>query len=583
LRPLPTLLLTLALIASVVGCASEGPPPVLDVDLHRVTVRGDDLQEIVVFDAAGLVLGRRAGPADHLSLLHGASPGAELTVEVVGSASQVLHGAVPPDPGPLQVDVDVPAGQGATALQSEHRFTAVEGAAVRAGVVVTVARPGTVRLEVGDHREDLTLTAPGERRVVFVDIPSDRRTLLTVTLGERVLQSMLVPTAVSRSAARESLLLSDVAFPADASGQRSVTRPAGRVTLPARWWRSLLHVAGLGMRAQDPYGPWAHQAVTLENRGPEALNVVVLSRVLDEEGGPADAFRPKNRDRDGQSGEVASLLRIPGGERAVATLPFFVDATGLPEGATTWVREVAVTPLGSSEPLWVHQEPLQVRRGSSWISLAFAFALLGGLLGVVLVVLKLRTWLEALRTADLVTVAVFATLSFLVSGASTLVSAVVSALLGPFAVFLTNLLDDALRYALLATLVTLLPRPGVAALSVLLTWLMSGVALGAFSPVDVVYVGAKLFWLEAALYAAGITRGVGPQTGVRRWLRLGAGFSVASVLTALTGLAVAMVLYRLYYAGWYVGAVLAGPGFLYVWIACGLAVGFAASLRRVEA
>jgi hypothetical protein len=44
----------------------------------------------------------------------------------------------------------------------------------------------------------------------------------------------------------------------------------------------------------------------------------------------------------------------------------------------------------------------------------------------------------------------------------------------------------------------------------------------------------------------------------------------------------AMVLYRLYYAPWYVAAVLIGPGFLYVWLACGLGTRFAHSLRAVE-
>ena len=56
----------------------------------------------------------------------------------------------------------------------------------------------------------------------------------------------------------------------------------------------------------------------------------------------------------------------------------------------------------------------------------------------------------------------------------------------------------------------------------------------------------------------------------------------ASLFGAACGLASGMVLYRLFYADWYVVATLALPGFLYDAIACALAVGFAASLRRVE-
>jgi hypothetical protein len=43
-----------------------------------------------------------------------------------------------------------------------------------------------------------------------------------------------------------------------------------------------------------------------------------------------------------------------------------------------------------------------------------------------------------------------------------------------------------------------------------------------------------------------------------------------------------VVLYRLFLAQWYVVMILALPGFLYVLVACWLAVGFADSLRAVE-
>ena len=44
-----------------------------------------------------------------------------------------------------------------------------------------------------------------------------------------------------------------------------------------------------------------------------------------------------------------------------------------------------------------------------------------------------------------------------------------------------------------------------------------------------------------------------------------------------------IVLFRLYYATWFVVLMLALPGFLYDVLACALATAFAASLRRVQA
>ncbi len=575
-------------LALLVACgADEGPEARLVVDLERAVVEHAGPHSEIVVREGDLVIARRRGGAEasELSVLHGAPPGTTLAVDVVRSGGVVtLAGTVPADPGPLVVELDLPAGQGAAPLRDTHGFTAVEGATVEAAVVITTRAPGPVSVWLADDRYDVVTTVPGERRVVVAEVPVDGASELRVVARDATRSARLEPTLVTRAEAREDLVLGDVVFPADISGFAEPARPPGRVTLPAAWWRAVLRTTELGYRARDPYGPWAFQGMDVQNRGASPLNVVLTTRVLDADGRPAEAFAPKSREQDSATGEVAALLRVPAGSTARARVPFFVDAAAVPEGASTWTSEVTLTPLGSSEPLWVERGPLQVSRGSSWISSAFALALLGALLGILLVATRMRGWMDGFRTRDLVTVAVFATLGFLVSGASAVVSSAVGAVLGPFAIFVTNLLDDVVRYALLATLITLLPRPGVVALSVLLTWVMRGVALGAFSPLDVVFVGGKIFWLEAALWIVGVTRAAAWVDGPAwaRFLRLGAGFSVASALTSMTGIVAAMVLFRLFYADWYVAAVIAGPGFLYVWPACALATGFAASLRRVE-
>lgn len=569
------------------GCTSAPRSLEIDVDAARVVVRSSaPLPELVVRDGAGLVLARRDGHggSTELSVLHFAAPGAPLLVDV--GDGQVHAAQVPVDPGPMVVELDLPAGQGAQPFSEggEHSFSVVSGSQIRAHVVLRLAEPGEAVVELGGVEHRLRTTVPGERKILTLPVSTEGPSELRVRGAGLMRQITLLPTVVDAAAARDSLHLDSVVFPADETGAPETARPVGRVTLPAAWWQALLHKTGVGYRAQDPYGPWSFQAAHLSNRSEQPLNVVVTARVLDASGEPASAFQPRLRDRQGDTGEVSGLLRVPALSSAVARLPFYVDSGQLPEGPSEWIQEIRVTPLGSSEVLWVQRGVLQVQRGSTWISLGFVVGLLGGLIGMVIVPMKTRGWLRNLRTADLVTVAVFATLSFLISGASALLAAAASALLGPFAVFATNFADDVLRYALLATLVTLLPRPGVATLTVLLTWLMRGVALGSFSPTDAITIGAQVFWLEGGLWVVGITRGSAwlDESVPARWLRLGSAFSVASVMTSLTGLAMAMVLYRLYYAPWYVAAVVAGPGFLYVWLACGMGTRFAHSLRRVE-
>ena len=567
----------------LLGCAREGAPPAVEVGPHVVDVSAVGLTSVVVTDAAGLVLARRdVDGLAALSVDHGAAPGQTITVAVAADPGSTTVATVP-SRGPFTVTVDVPSGQGARPMAETLPFTVIAGEAT-ATIVVASDRVGPIDVTVDDVVYPVVVRVPGERAVLTVPVAADGVTTLEIR-GAGITQSaILVPTRLSPEDARARLTLAPVAFPATPTGAPEPTRAAGRVTLPAGWWSALVRATGLGTRGRDRQTPWSYQGIRLTNSGPDPLNVVVRAGILEPSGAPAAAFRPQVRESAGGTGVVSALLRVPAHGEATAALPLFVDDTALAEGSSAFLREVTVTPLGSSAPLHQLHEPLHVRRGSTWVSLGFLLGMIGALGGVLLVTRRLRGWLGEARTADLTTVAVFATLAFLVATAAAVLAGAVGAVLGPFQTFATNLLDDALRYALLATLITLLPRPGIAALSVLVTWLMRGVVLGGFTPIDVLFVGNQVFWLESCLWLAGLTRGGGHvDVGfARRWVRLGLGFASASLLTAISGLALSMVLYRLYYAGWYVAALLALPGFLYVWIACGLATGFARSLRQVE-
>jgi hypothetical protein len=184
-----------------------------------------------------------------------------------------------------------------------------------------------------------------------------------------------------------------------------------------------------------------------------------------------------------------------------------------------------------------------------------------------------------------VTIAMFGTLSFVVGAASQLLGMGVSALLGPFAVLLTALVDGALRVTLLATLITLRPVVGTASLATLVGWLLQGLVFGDFSPTGMAFLLSRLAILETCLWVVGLSRGGAwrDQSRRLRWLRLALGMGLASVLSQAAGLVLQVVLYRLFLADWYVALVLALPGLLYPMLAAALAVPFAESLREVEA
>ena len=262
-------------------------------------------------------------------------------------------------------------------------------------------------------------------------------------------------------------------------------------------------------------------------------------------------------------------------------MPLYVDPASLRGRA--WTRRVRVTPLGLDEPVIDVVAPLVLRRASLATWLGLAVALGAAALGWGGMLTFGRRWLARQSTSDLMTIGLFGALSYVVAGALQVVGHGVAAVLGPFAPLVTGLPDAALRACLLATLVTLLPRPGVAALATVTGALLRALTLGSFHPVDLLYVGSAAFWLEGALWVAGLTRSTAwrDQSTTARWLRTSLALGLANVGAVATGLCVAAALFRLYYAAWYVALLLVVPGFLYIVLGCRVAVELAASLRRV--
>jgi len=499
-----------------------------------------------------------------------------------GDASGRVEVVTPIREGPIQVEVEAPLGQDPRRPRDGHpvEFSSIEGSRVPVGLTLEAREPVEVVVRVGDQVQQLRLQAAGERAVVVPEV--DGPVEVEIQAGAQRLQFGLLPVPLTAAEASSRLEVVDVAFPTDGTGARDPARPPGRVTLPARWWESVVRRIGLGFRVAPDQAPWGWEAVTLANHGVQPLNVLVRSRVVDDLGVVVSVFRPRLREADGSLEEVVTMLRIPGRARATAVLPLYVDRASARPGA--WTRELQVVPLGGEQPLLVDRRPLYLSVGNPWASSAFGLTLLGAAGGLAFLARGLRRWLGELRTSDLMTIGLFGSMIFVLSAASQLLGTVLGTVLGPFAPLVYGLLDDVLRTALVATLVTSLPRPGVASLGVLVGWLLQGLAMGSLNPVDLVFVGSRIAWMEGGLWVAGITRSPtwldrGP---FLRWLRLSAALGSASLLSTASGLVLHVMWYRLYFAAWYVAMILALPGFAYVLLGCAIAVPFAASLRQVE-
>jgi len=487
-----------------------------------------------------------------------------------------------PSVGALTVEVEAPVGQGRRTVGDgdDIGLIRVEGAPLSVGVVLTALSPTGAVVQLGSQRRRVRLDVAGERVLVTLPLDVGDAIPLRVQAEDVVLSAVIRPVTVSENGAREALEVSETHFPTDIVGAVDHSRPPDRVSLPARWWRRVLRSLGVGYRPLDDQAPWAWQSVTLRNSAGADVDVV-LSAVIVDNNGAAEAFR--SQVRSANSDAVITLVRVPSGGEATAVMPVFANGSLLQENGR-FTRVIDVRPLGSDRPLHVVEAPLFVSRGSPWASLGFAAAILASLGGYLLLALKGRQWLRGMRTSDLVTVSLFGSLTYVVATTLQVLGMGVASVLGPFSPLIMGLADDAFRACLLGTLIALLPRPGIAALATLIGFLMRGLTLGAFHPVDLLYVGSAVLWLEAWLWLSGCTRGSGWLRGSRleQWIRLSVGLGLSNLCATATGLAVSVVLYRFFLADWYVALILILPGFLYVLVGTWLAVDFAGALRRVS-
>jgi hypothetical protein len=573
------------LLVAFVACT----PQPLDLEATPVqggldVTSGRPLDRIDLYSAAGaLAVTRQLKTPSRRVFLP--TPPAGDGFRVVGTSGPLTGGVdvAFPSFGPLTVEVEAPVGQGRQRVAEGENIGLVRFGqeAIDIGVLLTAVVPTTAVVEVGSQRREVALETAGERAYVTLPLDADPSVPLRVRAGGVVLSATLRPSTLTRDQVRARLGVSSLQFPTDAWGQSDRARPPDRVTLPASWWRKGLQSVGLGYRPRDDQAPWGWQAVTLRNDATTDIDVVLRAVVLASDGTRAEAFRSQVRGSD--SDAVTTVLRVPAKRSATASLPVFVDGDAL-SNTEAYQRRIEVLPLGSDRPVEVVEAPLFVQRGSPWASLGFAVALLSSVAGYLLILGRGRKWMKQMQTTQLVTVALFGSLSYVVATALQVVGMGLASVLGPFSPLLMGVVDDAFRACLLGTLVALLPRPGTAMLATLVGFLMRGLTLGAFHPVDLLYVGSTVLWLETWLWVSGCTRGAGWLDGgrIEQWVRLSVGLGVSNVCATATGLAISVVLYRLFLADWYVIAILALPGFLYVVVGAWLAVDFAAALKRVS-
>ncbi len=369
-------------------------------------------------------------------------------------------------------------------------------------------------------------------------------------------------------------------MPTDALGNVKTGRPRDQVVMPNRVWGRLASWVGIRPMGHEATEAYTFQRIDVKNGGNYPVTLLIAGEGLD----PATRresrfFDPPTWDAGGGTNRTVAYLRVGAGETGRCVLPVYV-APDTPAGE--YLRRIRVTALGSDHVLLEEERPFAIVRTKTWLTLwvAGVAALIALWLGGCLIFYQRLVRSFGVRT--LVLLSLLGSLQFCLSFAGGWVSSVLYALLGPFNCLVGGFLTEVLTYLIVTAILYLVPRVGAMTIAGVISYLMGGIMFGTFGLADLLFVGSALAFREIFLLAFGVTRfhpGPGkPPALLPMMLALG----FADAAATFTNLALFAVLYRLFYAPWFIVMNVAITGFLYTCVGVWLGRSLGRSLREVR-
>lgn len=303
----------------------------------------------------------------------------------------------------------------------------------------------------------------------------------------------------------------------------------------------------------DYYHPFTYQGLVLENAGTGSIALLVSSGIYykDRDIMP-ESFRPPDSMTGGTKDTAVTVTAtlLPG-EKTRVVLPVYITSDPLPG---EYRRVVKLIMMGTVSPVAEYEFPLHVR---SMNLTAWTFTLIAvflSLTATLVFVLRFKKIVAGMKVRWLVIISLYGAMTFVVSNVPVRIfGSFVSAVTGPFSVFFTGFFSALLYWTLLVSLVRLLPRPGTVTFATLVRYMLNGIMFGGFQLADILFTGTGIVAKEAAFYVSGLTRkGEGFSWSRRSVFCLAACLSLADAFITLTGLYLHMVLFRLYFADWYI-------------------------------
>jgi hypothetical protein len=387
---------------------------------------------------------------------------------------------------------------------------------------------------------------------------------------------------VSPSELQTILTVPAIHIPADRDGNVDEKYAQNSLVL-----RSGLGILGkiLGGQQGDEIAPVAFAGIKMANHAEEDAIALVDWQVLDPRSKKeADGFRiPREflEIHGGGDDRVYTQVFIPAKEAVECVLPIFADTHKVLPGY--YLGRIQIRLFGSDATVGVKDFNLTVRK-MNWASIGTTlYAMVVALGGGIFLISRNRVIFQRFKSRWLILIALFGSAKFLVSLVPRFfLNELFNGILGPFSAFATGLFREGIVNLFIMALVVLIPLPGVVTLSMLMS-LVLFCLLGGANPVIILFMMVSMSTMEIALYLTGFTRGPENHFSQRpKALILAAlGMGMAGAFATFVDYNLYMLLYRLYYANWFILANIFIVGFTYTAIFAPAGVMLGNKLKRV--
>ena len=385
----------------------------------------------------------------------------------------------------------------------------------------------------------------------------------------------------------EYLSIESIEMPTDATGTADRKQREDTIYYP----RPLF--SWLRTAQTNAFEPTTYQTVRLRNQGEETIHVVVSSTNTDMKSGETIPFLAPPETTNGGMNRSAAFASLPGGTVTAIPLPIYFHPMylkqGRPEQAIPgkYERDITVKVWGSDATILREKRPLHLIVPNQQALLVSLFAIMSSCIGFAVVLRFHERLFAGFTTKHLIVIALFSTTVFVaVMVPSTLFLNLVRAILGPFSVLLTGLINETLYYALLTALLIYIngdpgnaettnrrraKGSGVILLVSAVRLLLGGVTFGLFTPMAIVYTGTSVLLLETGFLLV-------RKRSLLAWAVV---LGICDALSVYVDFQLSILFYRLFYADWYIVLRILIEGFVYTFIGVLLGARLGRGLWRV--